>query len=98
VQSRACGEASIINALYAVIQNGCEELLDLERSCVIDLCVLLLDDAGVLILPVQSDALSGALHKTSTEHCSEILRPRTQDCPRNPIKQAVVCCMSDPPT
>lgn len=53
-------------------------------------------DADAPVLPLQSDALSGALHPAPAQHGSEVLGPRTQDCPRNPIKAG--SRMSDPPS
>lgn len=45
--------------------------------------------AEALVLPLQSDALSGALHPAPAQHGTKVLRARTQDRPRNPVKQLV---------
>lgn len=76
--------------LYMQLHSS-EITLDQKWRCIIDLYVLLLHDADVLALPLQSDALSGALHPAPAKHCSEVLRSCTQDCPRNPIKQTAAC-------
>lgn len=43
--------------------------------------------ADVPVLPLQSDTLSGALHPTPTQHGTKVLRPCTENCPRNQKKK-----------
>lgn len=65
-------------------------------GCVIDPYSLPCNDIYVQVSPLQSDALSGALHPTPAKHGSEVLRPRTQDCSRKPVKQADACQIHPP--
>ena len=79
-----------------LLQKWNVELFIQEWRCVIDPGDLLRGDADAPVLPLQSNALSGALHPAPAQHGSEVLGPRAQDCPRNPIKAG--SCMSDPPS
>lgn len=84
--NQVCGKALHINTVYVVHQLYCSEMIcGNDRPAG--------GRGGVFrimpVLPLQSDALSGALHPTSTKHGTEVLRPCTQDCPRNPKKYRV---------
>lgn len=95
-----CCEEWIINAAYEWIQLHASGIKCRNVRLGVRVCDWYLwpaaCDAETPVLPLQSDALSGAFYPTPTQHGTEVLWPRTQDRPRNPIKQVVARHIQQP--